>query len=92
MGSRTWRGSRWCCGSEESGNGARFWVELARRCFGIPVAVRAEEGEEMQKWNGDSVGRRWGLQDAAVRARASTARGLRAQASGDGWRHAASFF
>ena len=34
-------------------------------------------------------GQAQGLQDAAVRARASTARGLRAQASGDGWRHAA---
>ena len=32
------------------------------------------------------------LQDVAVRARAPTARGLRAQASGDEWRHAASGF
>ena len=29
------------------------------------------------------------LHDLAGRARVSTARGLRAQASGDGWRHAA---
>ena len=27
-------------------------VDLARRCHGVPVAVRAEEGEGMQKWNG----------------------------------------
>ena len=53
-------------------------VDLARRCHGVPVTVRAEEGEGMQKWNGDSAGRRWGLQDAAVRARAFAARGLRA--------------
>ena len=65
-------------------------VDLARRRHGVLVAVRAEEGEGMQKWNGDSVGRHWGLQDAAVRARAFAARGLRAQASGDGWHHAAS--
>ena len=32
------------------------------------------------------------LQDAAVRARASTAHGLRAQAIGDGWRHASKVF
>ena len=27
-------------------------VDLARQCHGVPVAVRAEEGEGMQKWNG----------------------------------------
>ena len=33
-------------------------VELAWRRHGVPIAVRAEEGEGMQKWNGDSAGRR----------------------------------
>ena len=37
-------------------------------------------------------GQAQGLQDAAVRARASTARGLHAQAIGDGWRHASKVF
>ena len=47
MGSGTWRDSRRSCGSEESGNGARVWVEFARRCsvFWSPCARRKEEGE-----------------------------------------------
>ena len=44
----------------------------------------------MRNGAGDSVGQALGvLHDAASLARAPTARGLRAQASGDGWRHAA---
>jgi len=71
------------CVRDESGNGARFWVEMARRCFGVPVAVRAEEGGGNAKWNGDSAGRR----GVASRRVASA---LRRAATGGG--HAASFF
>ena len=58
--------------------------------LGVPVAVRAEEGGEMRngtttRWAGNGVASGRGCD-----ARTSTARGLRAQASGDGWRHAAS--
>ena len=63
-----------------------FGVEFPRWCFGVPVTVRAEEGGEMRngtatRWAGNEVasGRGW---DGRMR----TARGLRAQASGDGWR------
>ena len=76
----------WCCVRDESGNGARFWVEMARRCFGVPVAVRAEEGGGNAKWNGDSAGRRGVASRRGCDARVRTARGQRAQASGDGWR------
>ena len=54
--------------------------------LGVPVAVRAEEGGEMRngtatRWAGNGVASGRGCD-----ARTSTARGLRAQASGDGWR------
>jgi len=67
-----------------------FGVEFPRRCFGVPVAVRAEEGGEMRngtatRWAGTGVASGRGCD-----ARTSTARGLRAQVSGDGWRHVAS--
>jgi len=42
-------------------------------------------------WRLGRAGVGW-LQDAASHARAPTARGLRSQASGDEWRHAASGF
>ena len=57
--------------------------------FQSPCAWRKERECKMERRLG---GQAQGLQDAAVRARASTARGLRAQASGDGWRHVALFF
>ena len=61
--------------------------------FGVPAELR--RAEEAKEWRMERRVRRadvgW-LQDAAGRARASTARGLRAQASGDEWRHAASSF
>ena len=63
-----------------------FWVEMARRCFGVLVAVRAEEGGGNAEWNGDSAGRRGVASRRGCDARVRTARGQRAQASGDGWR------
>ena len=65
------------------------WLDGAS-AFRLPCARRKER--ECKNGMGDSAGRRWGLRDAVGRARAFAARGLRAQASGDGWRHAASFF
>ena len=64
-------------GEGPAGNGGRL------RCCALWEA-------RDEKWSGDSVGQALGvLHDAASLARAPTARGLRAQASGDGWRHAA---
>jgi len=42
-------------------------LDLARRCHGVPVAVRAEEGERKSKWRGecDRAGAGW-LQGAAA--------------------------
>ena len=62
-----------------SGNGGRLGAALWE-------VKNANKGVRVRR-----TGAGW-LQDAAIRARASTARGLRAQAIGDGWRHAASFF
>ena len=59
------------------GNGGRLGAALWE-------AKNANKGVRVRR-----AGAGW-LQDAAGRARASTARGLRAQVSGDGWRHAAS--
>ena len=67
-------------------------VVLARRRHGVLVAVRAEEGEGMQKWNGDSAGRHRGFKtwlSAPGRPR-RVACALRRAATGGG--HAASFF
>jgi len=90
---------RWCLRRREGHEGAVAWtnwlMELGDGGFGSAVSRcpgrRARGGRrgnaKMERRLG---GQAQGLQDAAVRARASTARGLRAQASGDGWRHAAS--
>ena len=69
--------------------GGGFLAWWLRRSSG---ATASGGGEGMEKWSGECVGPARGAQDAADRARASTARGLRAQVSGDGWRHAASSF
>ena len=53
--------------------------------LGVLVAVRAEEGGGNAKWNGDSAGRRGVASRRGCDARVRTARGQRAQASGDGW-------
>ena len=43
-------------------------------------------GEGREKWGGDSVSRRGVASRRGCDARVRTARGQRAQASGDGWR------
>ena len=66
---------------------AELVVALAVVCS----AAREQEKERQMARRVRRAGTRGAL-DAAGRARASTARGQRAQASGDGWRHAASPF
>ena len=92
----------------EKGEGitAGLWVSWAT-CFCQDVGARRERSSggnggrlgaalwEAKNANRGVRVRRAGagwLQDAAVRARASTARGLRAQAIGDGWHHTLKVF
>ena len=50
VGLRTWRSSRWCCGSEESDNGTWLrWIWLGGG-HGFPVAALAWKKMAERKW------------------------------------------
>jgi hypothetical protein len=56
----TWRGSRWCYGSEEWDNGTQFW--WFARWWSLPplVTTRLREGDrEEMRWR--EGGREWGV-------------------------------
>ena len=61
-------------------------LDLARRCHGVSVAVRVEEGERKSKWRGecDRAGAGW-LQGAA----ATLGHPRRVACATEGWRRVA---
>ena len=53
VGSRTWRSSRWCCGSGESNNGTRFQVIWLGGVTVFLVTALAWKGMAEGKWRAE---------------------------------------